>query len=145
MYIYIYVLKGHVYFSIRVFKTMHRDWSAIGSRLRQTCLVEESTIVRGEINIIWHDTSNYVAFQPYTVFGSAYSLKMWFPAVFSPQIHTFASHVFHIFETHVFHFFKNCIFETHFCSHFFTCFTHFWLIFGLVVGNGHHKLRHCVQ
>ena len=32
---------------------LHRDWSAIGSRLRQT--VWESPIARGEINVKLHD------------------------------------------------------------------------------------------
>ena len=69
------IMRGHVYFSIRDCKTLHRDWSAIGSRLRQTFVVAESIIVRGEnniiydIDIIWHD--NHVTFQPYTVFGFA--------------------------------------------------------------------------
>ena len=34
------IMKGHVYFSIRDCKTLRRDWSAIGSRLRQTLVVK---------------------------------------------------------------------------------------------------------
>jgi hypothetical protein len=57
-------MKG-LYFSIRDCKTLHRDCLAIGSRLRQTFVVQESAIVRGEFNIIWQD--NYVTFQPYII------------------------------------------------------------------------------
>ena len=35
------IMKGHVYFNIRDCKTLHRDWSAIGSGLRQTFVVWE--------------------------------------------------------------------------------------------------------
>ena len=46
-----------IYSNIRDGKTLHRDWSAIGSRLRQTCvvLVWEFTIVGGEFNhMAWY-------------------------------------------------------------------------------------------
>jgi len=57
-------MKG-LYFSIRDCKTLRRDCLAIGSRLRQTFVVQELAIVRGEFNIIWQD--NYVTFQPYII------------------------------------------------------------------------------
>ena len=58
------IMKG-LYFSIRDCKTLRRDCLAIGSRLRQTFVVQELAIVRGEFNIIWQD--NYVTFQPYII------------------------------------------------------------------------------
>ena len=57
------IMKGHMYFSIRDCKTL--DWSAIGLRLRQTIVVWESTIVRGEINIIH---GMIVTFQLYIIY-----------------------------------------------------------------------------
>ena len=33
------IRKGHVYFNIHACRTLHRDWSAIGSRLRQPCFL----------------------------------------------------------------------------------------------------------
>ena len=45
-------MKGRVYFNNRDCKSAHRDWSAIVSRLRQTCVVWESIIARREINRI---------------------------------------------------------------------------------------------
>jgi hypothetical protein len=49
------IMKGHEFFNIRDRKTLHRDWSAICSRLRRT--IWESIIARGDINMILHDTS----------------------------------------------------------------------------------------
>jgi hypothetical protein len=45
-------MKGRVYFNNRDCKSARRDWSAIVSRLRQTCIVWESIIARREINMI---------------------------------------------------------------------------------------------
>ena len=123
LYIYncvIYVLKGHVYFSIRDYKTMHRDWSAIGSRLRQTFVVEESTIVRGEINIIWHDTSNYIAFQPYTSLYCIWVCLESKNVISCCFLHVF-SHVFTFLKNMFFHFFK-IAFLKHFFVHMFFAF-----------------------
>ena len=43
------IMKGHVYFSIRDCKALRRDWSAIGSRLRQTLVVKNRLCKRRNI------------------------------------------------------------------------------------------------
>ena len=47
-----YVWEPIVFASLKITKG---HWSAIASRLRQPFVVWESTIVRGEISMIWHD------------------------------------------------------------------------------------------
>ena len=62
------IMKGHAYFNIRDRKTLHRDWSAICSRLRRT--IWESIIARGDINMILHDIAWYalICYDNYVVF-----------------------------------------------------------------------------